>query len=194
MNLLLILSFWILSPLDCKEIKPVNPKGNKPWIFIGRTDAEAETLILWPPDAKNWLTGKDPDAGKDGRQEEKGTTEDEMVGWLHQLNGREFGWTPGIRDGQGGQACWGSWGRKGSQRVGHNWWLNWTELTSESLNLANLRYYLFAEAISLHMAVHYLWLLNDMWETLRMRKNMTPIRKTLQAENSQEGALEILTS
>ena len=78
------------SPLDCKEIKPVNPKGNNSWIVIGRTNAKAEAPILWPPDAKNRLTGKDPDAGKDWRQEEKGTTEDEMVGWHHQLNEHEF--------------------------------------------------------------------------------------------------------
>ena len=76
--------------LDCKEIKPVNPKGNQSWIFFGRTNAEAETLILWPPDVKNWLTGKDPDTGKDWRQEEKGMTEDEMVGWHHRLDGHEF--------------------------------------------------------------------------------------------------------
>ena len=89
--------FWIVvldrtleSPLDCKEIRPVHPKGDQSWIFIGRTDAEAETPILWPPDAKDWLTGKDPDAGNDWRQEEKGMTEDEMVGWHHQLNGHEF--------------------------------------------------------------------------------------------------------
>ena len=78
------------SPLDCKEIKPVNPKGNQPWIFIGKTDAEAEAPILWPPDAKSSLIGKDPDTGKDWRQEEKGVTEDEMIGWHHRLNGREF--------------------------------------------------------------------------------------------------------
>ena len=78
------------SPLDCKEIKPVNPQGNQSWIFIRRTDAKAETPILWPPDAKNWLVGKDPDAGKDWKQEKKGTTEDEMVEWHHQLNGHEF--------------------------------------------------------------------------------------------------------
>ena len=78
------------SPLDSKEIQPVNSKGNQSWIFIGRTVAEAETPILWPPDAKNWLTGKDPDAGKDWGQEEKGTTEDEMVGWHHRLSGHEF--------------------------------------------------------------------------------------------------------
>ena len=78
------------SPLDCKEIQPVHPKGNQPWKFTGRTDAEAETLILWPPDAKNWLIWKDPDAGKDWRWEEKGATEDEMVGWHHRLDGREL--------------------------------------------------------------------------------------------------------
>ena len=77
------------SPLDCKKIQPVHPRGNQSWIFIGRTDAEAETPVLWPPDAKNWLIGKDPDAGKDWRQEDKGTTEDEMVGWHHRLNGHE---------------------------------------------------------------------------------------------------------
>ena len=87
--------FWVLektleSPLDCKEIKPVNPKGNQFWIFIGRTDAEAETIILWPPDAKNWLIWKDLDAGKDWKQEEKGMTEDKMVWWQHWLNGHEF--------------------------------------------------------------------------------------------------------
>ena len=78
------------SPLDCKEIQPVHSKGNQSWIFIGRTDAEAEAPVLWPPDAKNWLIWKDPDAGKDWRQEMKGITEDEMVGWHHQLNGPEF--------------------------------------------------------------------------------------------------------
>ena len=83
------------SPLDCKEIKLVNPKGNQPWIFIGRTDAEAETPILWPPDAQSQLVRKDADAGEDWKQEEKGTTEDEMVRWHHQLNGHEFEQTPG---------------------------------------------------------------------------------------------------
>ena len=85
-----VLEKTLESPLDYKELKPVYPKGNQFWIFIGGTDAEAETPIQWPPDAKSWLTGKDPDAGKDGRQEEKGTTEDEMVGWHHQLSGHEF--------------------------------------------------------------------------------------------------------
>ena len=94
------------SPLDCKEIQSIHPKGNQSWIFIGRTAAEAETLILWPPDAKNWLIGKDPDAWKEWGQEEKGKTEDEMVGWHHQLNGHEFEQVPGVGDGQGSLVCW----------------------------------------------------------------------------------------
>ena len=85
-----VLEKTLESPLDCKEIQPVHPKGNQSWVFIGRTDAEAETPILWPPDVKNWLTRKNPDAGKDWRREEKGMTEDEMVGWHHQLDGHEF--------------------------------------------------------------------------------------------------------
>ena len=100
------------SPLDCKEIKPVNPQGNQSWIFIGRTEAEAETPILRPPDGKSWLIGKDPDAGKDWRQEEKGTTEDEMVGWHHQSDGYEFEQAPGIGNGQGRLACRSPWGCK----------------------------------------------------------------------------------
>ena len=102
------------SPLDCKEIQPVYPKGNQSWIFTGRTDAEVETPILWPPDVKNWLTRKDPDGGKDSRQEDKGPTEDEMVGWHHWLNGHEFEQAPGVGDGQGSLACCRQWGRKES--------------------------------------------------------------------------------
>ena len=119
-----VLEKTIESPLDCKEIQPVHPKGDQYWVFIGRTDAEAETPILWPPDVKSWLTGKDPDARKDWGQEEKGTTEDEMAGWHHRLNGHGFEWTQGVGDGQGGLACCDSWGR----RVGHDWAteLNWT--------------------------------------------------------------------
>ena len=105
-------------PWTLKEIHPVHSKGDQSWVFLGRNDAEAETPILWPPHAKSWLIGKDPDAGKDWRQEEKGMTADEMVGWHHWLNGLGFGWTLGVGDGQGGPACYGSWG---SQRVGHDW-------------------------------------------------------------------------
>ena len=111
------------SPLDCKEIQPVHPKGNQSWIFIGRTDVEVETPILWPPDVKSWLIWKDPDVGKDWGQEEKGTTEDEMVGWHHWLNGHGFGQALGVGDGQGGLACCGSWSRKESDATE----LNWTE-------------------------------------------------------------------
>ena len=94
------------SPLDCKEIKPVNLTENQSWIFVGRTDAEAETPILWPPDVKNWLIWKDPDAGKDWRQKEKGMTEDEMVGWYHRLDGHEFEQALGVGDGQGSLECY----------------------------------------------------------------------------------------
>jgi len=100
-----VLEKTLASPLDYKEIQPVNPKENQSWMFIGRTDAEAETPILWPPDAKNWLIEKDPDAGKDWRQEEKGTTEDEMVEWHHRCSGHEFEQAPGVGDGQGSLAC-----------------------------------------------------------------------------------------
>ena len=111
------------SPLNCK-IKPVNPKGNQSWIFTGRTDAEVETPILWPPDAKNWLIWKDPDAGKDWGQEEKGMTEVEMVGWHHRLDGYEFEQALGAGDGQGCLACCNPWGRKESDTTEQ---LNWTE-------------------------------------------------------------------
>ena len=120
-----VLEKTLESPLELKEIQPVNPKGNQSWVLIGRTDAETETLILWLPDVKNWLIWKEPDAGKDWRQEEKGTTEDEMVGWHHQLDGHGIGWTLGIGDGQGGLACCGSWGCKESDMTER---LNWTEL------------------------------------------------------------------
>ena len=110
------------SPLDRKEIKPVYPKGNQSCIFIGRTDAETETLILCSPDVKNWLTWKDPDAGKDWRQEEKGTTEDAMVGWHHWLNGHEFEQALGVSDRQGSQVCCSPWRHKELNRTE---WLNW---------------------------------------------------------------------
>ena len=110
------------SPLDCKEIQLVHPKGNQYWIFIGKTDAEAETPILWPPNVKNWLIEKDPDAEKDWRWEEKGLTEDEMVGWHHQLKEHEFEQALGFGDGQGSLACCSPWHRKKLDMTG---WLNW---------------------------------------------------------------------
>ena len=131
-----VLEKTLESPLDCKEIQPVHHKGDQSWVFIGGSDVEAETPILWPPDAKSWLIRKDPDAGKDWGQE-KGTTEDEMVGWYHLLNGHEFGWSPGVGEGQGGQACCSSWGRK---ELDTTEWLNCTVI---------LRLYLFLPSSSL---------------------------------------------
>ena len=120
-----VLGKTLESPLDCKEIHPVHRKGDQSWVFIGRTDVEAETPILWPHDVKSWLIWKDPDAGKDWGQEEKGTTEDDTAEWHHQLDGHGFGWTAGIGDGQGrpGVLWFMGW-----QRVGHDWAaeLNWT--------------------------------------------------------------------
>ena len=117
-----VLEKTLESPLDTKEIKPGNPKGNESWIFIGRTDAEAEAPILWPSDEKSWLTGKDPDSGKNWRQE-KGMTEDETVGWHHWLNGQGFEQTLGDDEGEGSPACCGPWGRKESDTLS-----DWTEL------------------------------------------------------------------
>ena len=120
-----VLEKTLESSLDCKEIQPVHSKGDQFWVFFGRNDAEAETPILWPQDAKSWLIGKDPDAGKDWGQEEKGMTEDEMAGWHDWLDGHEFEWTHGVGNGQGGLACCDSWGRKKSDKTEQ---LNWTEL------------------------------------------------------------------
>ena len=113
------------SPLDCKEIQQVHTKGDQSWVFFGRTDAKAETPVLWPPHAKSWLMGKDSDAGKDWGQEEKGMTENEMTGWHHRLNGLEYEWTPGDGDGQEGLVCCDSWGLKKLDTTER---LNWTEL------------------------------------------------------------------
>ena len=122
----MVLEKTLESPVDCKEIQPVHPKGSQSWVFIGRTDAEAETPVLRPPDAKSWLIGKDPDAGKDLGQEEKGMTEDEMVGWHHWLNGHGLGWTPGVGDRQGGLACCSLCGHTESDTTERlNWsWMN----------------------------------------------------------------------
>ena len=124
-----VLEKTLESPLDSLEIQPVYPKGDQSWLFTGRTDVEAETPILWPPDAKSWLTWKDPDAGKDWGQEEKGITEDELVKWHHWLNGHEFWWTLGVGDGQGSLACCSPWGRKELDTTER---LNWTDLTYTS--------------------------------------------------------------
>ena len=120
----LVLEKTLESPLDCKEIQPVHPKGDQSWVFIGRTDVEAESPILWPPNVKSWPIWKDPDARKDWGQK-KGMTEDEVVGWHRRLNGHEFGYSAGVFDGQGGLACCSLWGH----RVGHDWAteLNWTD-------------------------------------------------------------------
>ena len=115
-----VLERTLESPLDCKEIQSVHSKGDQSWVLFGRTDAEAETPILWPPAAKNWLTGKDPDSGKDWRHVEKRMTEDEMVGWHHRLSGREFECTPGVGDGQRQWTPGVLW-FMGSHRVGHDW-------------------------------------------------------------------------
>ena len=122
-----VLEKTLESPLDCKEIQPVHPKGDQSWVFIWRTDVEAETPILWPPELKNWLIGKYPDAVKEWGQERKGTTEAEMFRWHHQLNGHRFGWTLGVIDEQGGLACCGSLHCKESE------WL-FESLTTERLN------------------------------------------------------------
>ena len=120
-----VLEKTLESPLDCKEVQPVHPKGDQSWACIGRTGAKAETLVLWPPHVKSWPIGKHPNAGRDWGQEEKGTTEDEMAEWHHRLNGHEFEWTPGVGDGQGGLACFDSWGHKELDLTER---LNWTEL------------------------------------------------------------------
>ena len=125
-----VLEKTLESPLGSKEIKPVNPKGKQFWISIGRTDAESETPIFWPPDARSQLISKDTDAGKDWGQEEKGAIEDEMVGWHHWLNGHDFVQTLGDSEGQGSLVCCSSWGHKGSDTTER---LNWIELNCSAL-------------------------------------------------------------
>ena len=120
-----VLEKTLWSPLDCKEIQPIHSKRDQSWVFFGRIDAVSETPILWPPHVKSWLIGKDPDAGSDWAQEEKGTTEDDMAGWHHRLDACEFGWTVGVGDGQGGLVYCDSWGHGESDTTEL---LNWTEL------------------------------------------------------------------
>ena len=134
--LTMVLEKTLESPLDHKEIQPVHPKGDQSWVFIGRSDVEAETPILGPPDSKSWLIWTDPDVGKDWGQEEKGMTEEEMVGWHHRLNGHGFGWTPGVGNGQGGLASCSSWGCKESDTTEQ---LNWTDSKLSSLPRLQLK-------------------------------------------------------
>ena len=144
-----VLEKTLESPLECKEIQPVHSKGDQPRVFFGRNDAKAETPVLWPPHAKSWLTGKDSDVGRDWGQE-KGTTEDEMAAWHHRIDGREFEWTLGAGDGQGGLECWVSWGRKESDTTERLKWteLNWTELKG------------ILQLMKLQMELHFLYLSN----------------------------------
>ena len=156
-----VLEKTLESPLDCKEIQPVHPKGDQSWVFIGRTDVEAETQLLWPPDSESCLIWKDPDAGKDWGQEEKGTTEDEIVGWHHRLNGHGFGWTLGVGDGQGGWCAVVHGVAKSQTRLS-----NWSEV-SEWASLEPLLWtlddvFLFCLGISLE-------LLRAVWDQFSFR-------------------------
>ena len=150
----MVLEKTLESSLDCKKSQSVHPKGDQSWVFIGRTDVEAETPILWPPDVNsshtlfNWLIWKGPDAWKDSRREEKGKTEDEMAGWHHRLNGHEFGYTPGAGDGQGGLTCCGPWGLKESDTTEQ---LNWTELNFHLRWLRSYRFLLMLRFIILKL-------------------------------------------
>ena len=148
------------SPLDCKEIQPVHPKGVQSWVFIGRTDAEAETPVLWPPYVKNWPIWKDPDAGKDWRQEEKGMTEDEMVGWHHWHDGHAFELALGVGDGQGKLMCCSPW-------VAKSWtWLSdWTELIYVCISHIYIKYHILMH-IYVHIYIH-IWLsLSDLLHSI----------------------------
>ena len=148
-----------------KKIKPINLRGNQPWIFIGRTDAEVEAPILWPPDAKNWLIGKDPDAGKDSSQKEKGTTQDEMV--HHRLNGHEFEQALGVGDGQERLACCCPWGRKESDMT------DWTELRAESERSWNPR-----TSMSSYVNTNFLLLLQFLWVGISKPHIFLKVKKT----------------
>ena len=165
------------SPLDCKEIQPVHPKGDQSWVFIGRTDAKAETPILWPLH-KSWFIGKDPDAGRDWGQEEKGMTEDEMAGWYHRLDAHEFGWTLGVSDGHGGLVSCDSWGHKESAMTE---WQNWTELNwtdrrdacvgrpgITSVRRKSINWVLSSKWSALHCSAMFRWSLSEPGTWLRI--------------------------
>jgi len=148
-----VLEKTLESPLDCKEIHPVHSEVDQPWDFFGRNDAEAETPVLWPPHAKSWLIGKDSVVGRDWGQEEKGTTEDEMAGWHHWLDGRESEWTPGVGDGQGGLACCDSWGRKESTE------LNWTKLSGLQFYFTVILFFF----IEIGLIYNVVFQMNNIW-------------------------------
>ena len=175
-----VLEKTLESPLDCKEIQPVHPEGDQSWVFIGRTDAEAETPILWPPDVKSWLIWKDPDAGKNWGQEEKGMTEDEMVGWHRRLDGHGFGWTPGVGDGQKSLACCGSWGRKESGTTER---MNWTELMAQQIK---------NPPAMLETQETWVWSLG--WEDPLQEKNGNPLQYYHQKSPHRERSLAWLQS
>ena len=179
-----VLEKTLESPLDCKEIHPVHSKGDQSWVFFGRTDPEAETPILWPSHVKRWLIGKDPDAGRAWGQEEKGTTEDEMAGWHHWLDGRESEWALGVGDGQGGLACHDSWGCKESDTTER---LNWlTELTlTEQRNVhsykfialntpSDYRYIMQTQYHFLQITLHYNYQLKYVRIKIQWRSRKSP--------------------
>ena len=140
----MVLEKTLEGPLDCKEIQPAHPKGSQSWIFTGRTDAEAETPILWPPDAKSWLIGKDPDTGKYWRQEEKGIAEDKMAGWHHQLDWHEFEQATGAGDGQGSPTCCSPWCCKELDMTERLNWTDWRTLEAlYAYKKTNLNYSFF---------------------------------------------------
>ena len=159
--------FWtvVLEKTSWESLGLQGNPASQSWIFIGRTDAEAETPILWPPDAKSWLIGKDPDAGKDCGQEEKGTTEDEMAGWHHGLNGHGSGWTPGVGDGQEGLVCCVSWGHKvrhdwatelnWTERRRGQWWMRWLDSITDSMHMhLNKLWEIVKDREAWHTAIH----------------------------------------
>ena len=156
-----VLEKTLESPLDCKQIQPVHSEGDQSWVFFGGNDAKAKTPVLWPPHVKSWLIGKDSDAGRDWGQEEKETTEDEMAGWHHWLDGRESEWTPGNGDGQGGLACCDSWGCKESDTTER---LNWTELSKKQKCVTHetgQHEYLFSVVIMILRLRHWIYMIID---------------------------------
>ena len=171
------------SPLDCKEIQTVHSEGDQSWVVFGRNDAKAETPVLWPPHAKSWLIEKDFDAGRDWGQEEKGTTEDEMAGWHHWLDGHEFEWTPGDGDGQGCLACCNSWGRKES---GTTEQLNWTELNKVLFYFLSR---LFSSIQSCSLVDTTDWFLNITCNLVTISKQNNSIRYRLVKGRNHENRL-----